>query len=136
MSAIVGMSCSEILDFHTSRGTTCGSDFHHYVVDALLPYLQPFNGVNQHSIVVLDNASIHHVPQVISTLQGAGVLVQFLPSYSPDYNPIEMVFAKAKSVLKLHEQAWQDLDTETLLIAALNLITKEDCEGYISYCGY
>ncbi len=133
MSAIVGMSYNGILDFHTSTGSTCGSDFHHYTVDALLPYLQPFNGVNAHSIVVLDNASIHHVSQVISTLESTGALVQFLPPYSPDYNPIEMAFAKVKSTLKLYEQDWQELDTET---SALNTITKEDCEGWISHCGY
>ena len=104
VSAIVGMSCSGILDFHTSTGTTCASDFHHYVQDALLPYLQPFNGVNAHSVVVLDNASIHHVPHVVSAIESSGALVQFLPPYSPDFNPIEMAFAKAKSTLKLYEQ--------------------------------
>ena len=129
-------SWNGILDFHTSTGSTCGSDFYHYVQDALLPYLQPFDGVNAHSVVVLDNASIHHVPQVVSAIESSGALVQFLPPYSPDYNPIEMAFAKTKSMLKLYEQEWQDLDTETAVIAALNTITKEDCKGWISHCGY
>ena len=37
---------------------------------------------NHHSIVVMDNASIHHVPSIENT----GTLVQFLPPYSPDFN--------------------------------------------------
>lgn len=136
VSAIVSMSCNGILDFHTSTGSTCGADFHHFVLDALIPHLQPFNGVNPHSIVVLDNASIHHVPQVVSAIESTGALVQFLPPYSPDYNPIEMAFAKTKSTLKLYEQEWQDFDTETSVIAALNTITKEDCEAWIAHCNY
>lgn len=102
----------------------------HYVQDALLPHLQPFNGVNAHSIVVMDNASIHHVSAVVNTLQHAGVLV---PPYSPDYNPIEMAFAKVKSVLKANEREWEDLDIET---AGLNTITTEDCQKWITHCGY
>ena len=42
VSAIVGMPCRGILDFHTTTKTVCGSDFLHYVQEALLPHLQPF----------------------------------------------------------------------------------------------
>ena len=49
-------------------------------------YTIPYNGVNPHSVVVLDNCAIH---QVTSTLNGIGVLILFLPPYSPDFNPIE-----------------------------------------------
>ena len=136
VSAIVCMSCNGILDFHTGTGSTCANDFHHFVQDALLPHLQPFDGVNAHGVVVLDNASIHHVSNVISALQSTGALVQFLPPYSPDLNPIEMAFSKLKSVLKANESQWQHFDIETSVIAALNTITKEDCQGWISHCGY
>ncbi len=37
----------------------------------------------------MDNASIHHVQNVVQTLEGLGVLVYFLPPYSPDLNPIQ-----------------------------------------------
>ena len=136
VSAIVGMSCNGILDFHTNTGTTSGDKFYDFVLDALVPHLQPFNGSNSHSVVVLDNASIHHVPHVVSTLQSTGALVQFLPPYSPDLNPIELAFAKTKSLLKLYEQEWQNCDTEISVITALNMITKEDCKSWISHCGY
>ena len=35
--------------------------FYDFVQNNLLPHMMPFNGVNPHSVVVLDNASIHHV---------------------------------------------------------------------------
>jgi transposase len=101
-----------------------------------LPYLQPFNGVNARSIVVMDNASIHHSSSVVNSIESTGALVQFLPPYSPDLNPIEMAFSKVKSVLKSNEENWKEYDVETAVIAALNVITKSDCEGWIKYCGY
>ena len=136
VSAILGMCSDGILDFTTNTATTTGSIFQHYVQTALLPYLQPFDGVHARSIVVLDNASIRHVPSVVSAIQSTGALVQFLPPYSPDFNPIELAFAKTKSVLKANETVWQNFDVETAVIAAFNTITKSDCEGWISHCGY
>ena len=136
VSAIVGISCDGILDFTTSESTNTSLSFQHYVEKALLPYLQPFNGVNARSIVILDNASIHHTSPVVNAIVSTGALVQFLPPYSPDLNPIEMAFAKVKSVMKANETIWKDYDVETILIAALNTITKSDCEGWITHCGY
>ena len=94
VSGIVGISCQGILDFCTITGTTNGEKFLHYVQDCLIPHLQPFNGINAHSVVVLNNASVHHVPAVVDALQQAGVMVQYLPPYSPDLNPIELAFSK------------------------------------------
>lgn len=99
VSTVLGISCNGILDFHTSL-TTIDAKFKHYVEDALVPYLQPFNGVYAHSIVLLDNASIHHVEDVVDTIQCTGALTQFLPPYSPNMNPIEHAFAQLKLVLK------------------------------------
>ena len=56
----------------------------------------PFNGVNKHSVVVLDNCSVHHMEGVVAMIEEAGAIVHFLPPYSPDFNPIEETFAKVK----------------------------------------
>ncbi len=50
----MGVSYSGILDFHTTLMTVDADKFEQLVEDALVPYLQPFNGVNAHSVVVLD----------------------------------------------------------------------------------
>ena len=57
-----------------------------------------FNGVNPHSIVILDNASIHHVQGIVEMINEVGALVLFLPPYSPDFNPIEEAFSKLKAL--------------------------------------
>ena len=59
-----------------------------------MPILQPFNGSNARSVVVMDNASIHHVDRVVRSIQNTGALIRFLPPYSPDYNPLEESFPR------------------------------------------
>ena len=54
------------------------------------------DGENARSIVVLDNCSIHHMQHVIDLFVAAGILVLFLPPYSPDYMPIEETFSYVK----------------------------------------
>ena len=97
VSAIAAISCAGLLDCYTVTESVTGDTFKHYAENALVPYLQPFNGLNAHSVVILDNASIHHVEGVVDTIQQTGALVQFLPPYSPDLNAIEESFSKVKS---------------------------------------
>ena len=59
MSAI---SLCGVLDVRVRTGTTDGEVFYNFINKNLLPHLQPFNGINQHSVVVMDNCSIHHIP--------------------------------------------------------------------------
>ena len=65
ISAIAAMSTEGIQDCYTVTGSVNGSQFSDFVQQALLPQLQPFDGVNARSVVVLDNASIHHVDGVV-----------------------------------------------------------------------
>ena len=51
-------------------------------------------------IVVMDNLSSHKVAGVKATIEGAGAALRYLPPYSPDFNPIEQVFAKIKTLLR------------------------------------
>ena len=46
---------------------------------------------------------MHHVAGAVQSMQQKGSLIQFLPPYSPDYNPIEFLFSKVKSVLRAME---------------------------------
>jgi transposase len=51
-------------------------------------------------IVMLDNVGCHKVAGVREAIEAAGATLRYLPAYSPDLNPIEMVFAKVKSILR------------------------------------
>ena len=76
----------------------------------ILPIMQPFNGVNPRSILVLDNASIHHVNKVIELTNNRGVMIQFVPAYSPDFMPLEEVFSQVKYFLKRSEVLYTSTD--------------------------
>ena len=84
----------------TIRGTANGEVFYNLVQTHLLPYLLPYNGINPHSVVVLDNCSIHHIAEVVKSINDVGAHVLFLPPYSPDLNPIEELFSKVKTTLR------------------------------------
>ena len=85
VSAIACMSLAGLLDVYTFQGTATGEVFYNFVHTHLLPY----NGINPHSVVILDNCSIHHISQVKRSISNVGALAIFLPPYSPDLNPIE-----------------------------------------------
>jgi len=85
VSAIVAMTNKGVLDFKTVSGGVSVETFDHFMTTALLPHLQPFNGVNPCSVVVLDNASIHHTSNMLyykSEMQGVWYI--FLPPYNSD----------------------------------------------------
>ena len=86
-----------MLDCHIVAGSVNADRFEEFIEQSLLPHLMPFNGINPHSIVVLDNCSIHHVDHLVNLTESMGVLVLFLPPYSPDMMPIESAFSKVKS---------------------------------------
>ena len=89
MSAIAAITTDGIEDEYLVEGTVNADVFCEYVHNSLLPVLQPFNGSNNKSIVIIDDASIHHVDEVCELIHSSGALLWFLPPYSPDLNPIE-----------------------------------------------
>ena len=95
-SSIAIMSTAGVLDFQVVTGAVTGDVFEQFVQYSILPHLMPCNGINQHSIVVMDNASIHHVDEITELIQGVGAIPLFLPPYSPDYNPIEELVSSSR----------------------------------------
>ena len=57
--------------------------------------MNPYSGDN--SVIIIDNAKIHHDNELIALIEGLGCRIVFLPPYSPDYNPIETAFSTIKS---------------------------------------
>lgn len=94
-----------------------------------------FNGVDPNSVVIMDNFSVHHVSGVDSCIEDVGALVHYLPPYSPDYNPIEMLFGKVKSAIRAMELELSATDDiETIVLSAFATVTAEDCENWINAC--
>ena len=85
------------------------------------------------TIVDMDNCSIHHIEPVLDAFNQAGIVVLFLPPYSPDVNPIENV-----QLCYLNNMMKQFLpDIRPLLQQCLDtIIGKDNIQQWITYCGY
>ena len=137
MSAIAAISCDGMLGVDIITGTVDGNSFLDFVRGTLIPEMEPFDGSEKMSIVIMDNCSIHHIAEVKDTLTDAGILVLYLPPYSPDLNPIEEAFSYIKYYLKDHHELLQVFSNpQCILQAAFNSITPQHCNGWISHSGY
>ena len=110
-------------------GAVDGDLFVAYVEQQLAPVLRPGD------VVVMDNLSSHKVAGVRRAIEAAGADLLYLPPYSPDLNPIEMAFAKFKSLLRA-----QALRTLEELWSALGHISdafsQAECANYFRHAGY
>jgi hypothetical protein len=130
------MTIQGVLDLRIVRETVAGNDFVTFVENQLLPNLMNFNGYNSNSIVILDNCSVHHVSGVADSIESVGALCHYLPPYSPDFNPIELLFSKVKLMIKQMEvELSETMDIETIVLAAFSTVSPEDCRGWIKSCG-
>ena len=100
-----------------------------YVEQVLVPTLRPGD------IVVLDNLAVHKQAAVQTAIEQAGAFVRFLPPYSPDFNPIELAFAKLKAFLRAARPRSFDQVVELVAIA-LQLFTPQECQNFVRHCGY
>ena len=137
-SAIPIISTAGIHDVYLAEGNVNGWKFCKFVEECLLPMLNPFNGINPHSVVIMDNASIHHVDEVYDLIEGqAGARLEFLPPYSPDLNPVEGVFSQIKSMMKDSRDLFEVTTSPRALLALLfGSISVADCRGHIAHSGY
>jgi transposase len=86
-------------------------------------------------VVILDNLATHKVAGVKEAIEAAGARVEYLPPYSPDFNPIENMWSKVKQCLKSRgprnlRQLFKAART------AFAAITPEDCKGFFLNAGY
>ena len=110
-------------------GSTTREVFREYVRQVLCPTLRPGD------VVIADNLSAHKDPQCQALIHARGAKLEFLPPYSPDFNPIEKMWSKVKTHLRATKARTED----NLIISigqALRTITSKDAQGYFFSCGY
>ena len=105
--------------------------------DAFLLYIEHFlcPTLERGQVVVMDNLQVHKMKKVRELIEGRGCQLVFLPSYSPDFNPIEEAFSKVKGLLRKAKAR----SFEALVEAsgrALSAVTKEDARGFFIHRGY
>jgi len=113
----------------TINGAVDGAVFLTYVREVLAPTLSVGD------IVVLDNLGAHKVAGVAEAIAACGAKVEYLPPYSPDYNPIEQCWSKLKTALRKAKARTREA-LEAALKEALLQITKTDVRAWFAHCGY
>jgi transposase len=110
-------------------GPIDGEIFLAYVRDFLCPTLQPGD------IVVADNLGSHKVAGVQQAIEAVGARMVYLPPYSPDFNPIEQVFAKLKTLLRKAQRRTVDALWHHIG-ELLDEFSPTECKNYFVAAGY
>jgi transposase len=110
-------------------GPMNGEIFLAYVRQQLVPTLRPGD------TVILDNLSSHKRAGVQEAIEAVGARLVYLPPYSPDLNPIELAFAKLKTLLR-KAAARTVSDLEATIASLLERFTTSECLAYFRHCGY
>jgi transposase len=106
-----------------------GEAFLAYIEQCLVPTLR------RGDIVVADNVSFHKVAGVEEAIEARGAELRLLPEYSPDLNPIELVFHPLKALLrKAVERTVNGL--ERRVRSFIRGLKPSECAGYFRHCGY
>ncbi len=147
LTFIAGLRQGEVVAPCVFDGPINANSFSAWVEQSLVPTLKPGD------VVVLDNLSSHKDPRASKAVRAAGAHLLFLPPplttppsfawrgnwpappYSPDLNPIEMLFAKLKTLFRKAdrrtiETAWREIGT------LLDLVTPDECAAYLRHAGY
>ena len=115
-------------NYTTYSGGTTGEKFLDYLKNNLIPTL------GKDDIVIMDNLRSHHVKEVKETLEKAGIHFLYLPPYSPDLNPIEMLWSKIKAILRSLEIRTAE-ELPNAIASAFHAVTTSDCLGWFSAAG-
>lgn len=103
--------------------------FEAYVRSQLLPTL------HRGDIVVMDNLSAHTGETIRQLIEARGARLEFLPPYSPDFNPIELCWSKVKAALRTAKPRTLDALLESVA-EALRSISFTEIQNWFAHCGY
>lgn len=107
-------------------GSLTGISFEYYVAHQLCPLLTP----NQ--VVIMDNLPVHHRASIRTLIEAKGCHLLFLSPYSPDFNPVELLFSKIKAIMR--GAAWRTVDALINGIAlALNAVSATDIQHWFKH---
>jgi transposase len=126
---IAGLRPTELGATAVFDGPIDAGTFRAYLEQVLVPTLR------RGDVVVMDNLAVHKQPDVRAAIEQAGAQLRFLPPYSPDFNPIELAFAKLKAFLRAARPRNFD-EVCALMTTALGLFLPDECANYVRHCGY
>ncbi len=121
---VSGVRCSTVVD-----GAVNADIFESFIEHVLVPELQAGD------LVVMDNLSSHKRARTRQLIEAAGAKLEYLPPYSPDLNPIEMIFSKLKQLLRSLGLRTRDVLWASMQ-AILDHVTPSDAQHCFEHCGY
>ena len=129
LTLIASMSSHGMGESMVVEGATDAATFEVYVEHFLAPSL------SEGQVVVMDNLGAHRPKRIRELIEQRGAELVFLPSYSPDLNPIEQAFSKIKNILRKVSARTHEALIE-VISEALSGITLGDVAGWFDHCGY
>jgi transposase len=127
LSVLGALDAEGIVAFTHREGAMTREDIERFFEQDLLPQLMPG------SVLVLDNASIHKGGRLEELAQAADCRILYLPPYSPDFNPIEMVWAFVKNLVRA--EGPRDAPTRRSAVEkALTLVTPALASACFLHC--
>jgi transposase len=129
LTLIASMSLYGMGESMCFEGATDAAAFEVYVEHFLAPTL------SEGQVVVMDNLGAHRPKRIRELIEARGAYLVFVPTYSPDLNPIEQAFSKIKNILRklgarTHEALLEAMEE------ALSKVTPADAAGWFGHCGY
>lgn len=128
-TVIAGLRPEGLVGAAVLEGAMDTDSFAAYVDQILIPALRPGD------TVILDNLLVHKDRRAADAIRQTGANLRFLPPYSPDFNPIELAFAKLKAFLRATRPRTFDAVC-TRVGEALKLYSPAECAAYVRHCGY
>ena len=129
LTFLAGLRHDRIVAPFVLDGAINGDSFTAWVGQCLVPTLTPGD------IVIADNLGSHKSLPARQLIRNAGAHLLFLPPYSPDLNPIEMVFAKLKSLFRKADE--RSIETAWRRVGILlDRFAPEECQNYLRHAGY
>jgi transposase len=126
---IAGLRQTGIVAPMLIKGAMNGEAFLAYIEQCLVPTLQ------RGDIVVADNVPFHKVAGVEEAIRAVGATLRYLPQYSPDLNPIELIFHPLKTFLrKAAERTIEGLQRRVR--SYIRTLDPAECIGYFTHAGY
>ena len=128
-SMISTMGCRSAQATMLIEGSVDTVVFNAYCEQVLRPTLKAGD------VIVLDNLGAHRASRIEEIVAQCGARVIWLPPYSPDFSPIELMWSKVKAYLK-KVKARSQSELEKAIAAAVSTITVSDCLNWFRHCGY
>jgi len=129
MTIMGAVKYSEVVAIKTLEGSMKKDDFLEFIRVNVVPKLR------KGDVVVMDNLNSHHRKEVREMIEAVGARVEYLPVYSPEFNPIEMMWSQLKSLVRKFRTETMELLTR-LIEVAVSLVDSQCLNNWFTKCCY